>query len=121
MDTISKAMEYVRLVHSPYLGVYPDLGNLTNAAELYNLDVATEILDATGHLFAMHLKETVPGRYRDMRFGEGRVDFVSGIRAALRAGVRCFVAEYWHQDGSDFMEQIREINRFLRERFAMAE
>lgn len=28
MDTVEKAMRYVNLVSSPYLGVYPDIGNL---------------------------------------------------------------------------------------------
>ena len=30
MDTVEKAMRYVNLVSSPYLGVYPDIGNLKN-------------------------------------------------------------------------------------------
>ena len=34
MDTVGKAMAYVDLVGSPYLGVYPDIGNLKNAAVL---------------------------------------------------------------------------------------
>lgn len=32
MNTVGKAMEYVQKVDSPYLGVYPDMGNITNAA-----------------------------------------------------------------------------------------
>ena len=34
MDTVGKAMAYVNLIGSPYLGVYPDIGNLKNAAVL---------------------------------------------------------------------------------------
>ena len=35
MNTVEKAMKYVCLVDSPYLQIYPDIGNLTNAAVTY--------------------------------------------------------------------------------------
>ena len=34
MDTVEKSMEYVNKINSPYLGVYPDIGNLKNASLL---------------------------------------------------------------------------------------
>lgn len=114
MDTVEKAMLYVRQVDSPYLGVYPDLGNLTNAAALYDISVLQDLKTGRGHLLAMHLKETVPGRYRDMRFGEGQVDFISGIRAARALGVRLFVTEAWDRGGNDWREQIDRIHAFAR-------
>lgn len=115
MDTIGKAMAYVNEVNSPYLGVYPDLGNLTNACELYGLSVDDEIASGAGHLVAMHLKETVPGTYRDMRYGEGRVDFARGAEAACNAGVRLFVGEFWHDGREDWQEGLAEANDFLHD------
>lgn len=115
MDTISKGMRYVRAINSPYLGMYPDLGNLTNACYLYNQRVLEEISAGEGHLFAMHLKETEEGKYRDMDFGAGRVDFVPGIRQALRYGVRLFVAEFWFDGGEGWQGRLKETNRFLRQ------
>ncbi|MBE5765595.1 MAG: L-ribulose-5-phosphate 3-epimerase [Clostridiales bacterium] len=117
MDTISKSMEYVNLVNSPYLGVYPDLGNLTNAAYLYGLDVNEEIEAGRGHIVAMHIKETEEGKYRDMRFGTGRVEFVSGIAKARSLGVNCFVAECWYDGTEDWQGSIREVNDFVRAQF----
>ncbi|NLZ71396.1 MAG: L-ribulose-5-phosphate 3-epimerase, partial [Clostridiaceae bacterium] len=35
MDTVEKAMHYVNLIQNAWLGVYPDIGNLTNAAKIY--------------------------------------------------------------------------------------
>lgn len=35
MNTVEKAMKYVRLINSPYLQIYPDLGNISNAAEAF--------------------------------------------------------------------------------------
>lgn len=120
MDTISKGMEYVDRIHSPYLGMYPDLGNLTNAAYKYGLNVTDEINRGQGHIFAMHLKETREGVYRDMDFGTGRVDFVSGIRAALRCGVRLFNAEFWHDGRAAWRDQVKDAADFLHQQFEKA-
>lgn len=114
MDTIGKAMDYVRKVGSPYLGVYPDLGNLTNAARLYGLSVEGEIDLGHGHIVAMHLKETQEGQYRDMRFGQGKVDFAGGVARARAQGVNYFVAECWYHGEPDWQDSIGEANRFLR-------
>ena len=114
MDTIGKAMDYVRKVRSPYLGVYPDLGNLTNAARLYGLSVEDEIDLGRGHIVAMHLKETREGQYRDMRFGQGKVDFAGGVARARAQGVNYFVAECWYHGEPDWRTSIEEANRFLR-------
>lgn len=114
MDTVSKAMKYVNLVNNPYLGVYPDLGNLTNGCRLYGSSVLDELESGRGHLFAMHIKETVEGVYRDMHFGEGKVDFVPGIQKAVDLGVRLFVAECWHDGCEDWKGQIRSVHDFVR-------
>lgn len=119
MDTVSKAMRYVDLINSPYLGVYPDLGNLTNACCLYGSEVGEELRSGAGHLMAMHIKETVAGKYRDMRFGAGRVDFSQGIKTALSLGVRFFVAECW-QDCDEWQTVNMEVNRFVREKCRQA-
>ena len=50
MDTVGKAMTYVKTVESPYLGVYPDLGNLTNAARLYGTKVTDDLESGRGHI-----------------------------------------------------------------------
>lgn len=121
MDTISKSMTYVRQIDSPYLGVYPDLGNLTNACYLYNSDIGEEIRCGKGHMYAMHLKETVEGKYRDMDFGDGRVEFVSGVREALACGVRLYTAEFWHDGREDWKNRLSSVSSFLRKVFQQAQ
>ncbi|NLO85371.1 MAG: L-ribulose-5-phosphate 3-epimerase [Clostridiales bacterium] len=121
MDNISKAMRYVNEVCMPYLGVYPDLGNLTNACEMYGDDVHAEIMAGRGHLLAMHLKETVPGQYRDMQFGTGHVEFAKGIKAALSVGVRLFVAECWYAGENEWRDTLKKANAFMRTNFEIAQ
>ncbi len=121
MDTVEKSMHYVKEVNSPWLGVYPDIGNLKNAAVLYGHDVVEDMYTGSGHLFAVHLKETTPGIYRDMDFGTGgHTEYIPCIKAALQMGVRTFTGEFWHQKGADYMTVIKEANTFLRNKIEEA-
>ncbi|TRW28721.1 L-ribulose-5-phosphate 3-epimerase [Criibacterium bergeronii] len=98
MDTVHKAMYYVNKIDSPYLQVYPDCGNLTNASKIYKTSVKDDILSGKGHIVALHLKETLPGKYREIPFGTGHVDFDEIIKTSTNIGVRRFVTELWKTD-----------------------
>ncbi|TYZ20345.1 L-ribulose-5-phosphate 3-epimerase [Selenomonas ruminis] len=121
MDTVEKAMNYVRQVDSPYLGVYPDSGNITNAALLYDGDVADDLETGRGHIVAVHLKETVPGKYREIPFGTGHVDFQKIVNKSWQLGVRRFVGEFWYDPQTDWREELQKANDFLRSYLDKAE
>ena len=114
MNTVEKSMKYVDAVNSLYLGVYPDLGNLTNAAKTYGTDVCEDIRLGTGHLTSMHLKETVPGVFREVPFGTGHVDFKSGIKTAWDCGVRRFVTEFWYTGNPEWRQDLVQASSMMR-------
>ncbi len=117
MDTTSKAMSYVNRIGSPYLGVYPDIGNLKNAAVLYGTDVVADLETGISHIFAAHLKETKPGVYRDMRFGSGgHTEYARCIRELWSQGVRMYTGEFWHHGEPDYENIVTEAAEFLREK-----
>ena len=116
MDTVEKAMHYVSSIDNAYLGVYPDIGNLKNASLLYGVDVNEDILTGKGHIFASHLKETVPGKYREIPYGTGHTEFVKNIKTLKRLGVRMFVGEFWYVNNKDWKDVIFEANTFLRDK-----
>ena len=116
MDTVEKAMRYVNLVSSPYLGVYPDIGNLKNASLLYGVDVDEDLMCGKGHIFASHLKETVPGKYREIPFGTGHTEFVKNIKTLKRLGVRMFVGEFWYVNSEDWEDVVKNAGVFLRDK-----
>jgi len=118
LNTVGKAMYYIDLIASPYLQVYPDLGNITNAAFLYGHSVLDDLHSGKGHLSAMHLKETVPGKYREIPFGTGHVDFASAIKAAQNMGVKLFVGEFWHNPDTDWQQELAFASQFLRSKFS---
>jgi L-ribulose-5-phosphate 3-epimerase/hexulose-6-phosphate isomerase len=114
MDTVSKAMRWVEQIKSPYLQIYPDTGNLTNSAIVSGQSALDDLDSGRGHLLALHLKESLPGVYRNLPYGAGHVDFAALSAKALESGVRLFVAEFWHRDG-DWRSVIAENCRFLRD------
>lgn len=115
MDTTGKAMHYVKEIGSPYLGVYPDIGNLKNAAVLYGTDVVEDLHSGCGHIFAAHLKETRPGIYRDMTFGSGgHTEYSRCIKELWNQGVRMYTGEFWYLGSETYEQDIRDAACFLR-------
>ncbi len=110
MNTVEKSMKYVDQVSSMYLNVYPDIGNITNAAKTYGTDVYADLRSGKGHLVAMHLKETIPGHFREIPFGEGHVDFEQSIRTAWELGIRKYVTEFWYVGNPDWKKDLLDAN-----------
>ncbi len=106
MNTVEKAMQYVEKVDLAYLNVYPDLGNITNAATTYGKDVLEDLETGKGRLVAIHLKEALPGKFREIPFGSGYVDFESGIKKAWELGVRRYVTEFWYTGNPNWKEDV---------------
>lgn len=109
-NTIEKAMYFVNTINSPYLLVYPDMGNITNATK----NVAYDIRQGKGHIAAAHLKETVPNVFRNMKFGTGDVDFKTVTKVLKSIGVTKYTAEFWYDGGIDWEEQLKKAHDFLR-------
>ena len=110
MNTVQKAMAWVTECSSPYLQVYPDIGNLTNGAP----DVPADLNTGAGHLVAAHLKETREGVFRDLFYGDGRVDFGVIIPALWALGVRKYVTEFWAEAGADGQQRICAAHDYAR-------
>ena len=114
MNTVEKAMKYVTLVGSSYLNVYPDIGNITNAAHTYKTDVLEDLYIGKGHLVAMHLKETVPGIFREIPYGTGHVDFENAVHTAWELGIRKYVTEFWYTGSDTWAEDLKSASKMFR-------
>lgn len=111
MNTVEKSMKYVRQIGSMYLQVYPDIGNLYNAAKTYGTDVFADLKTGQGHLAALHLKETLPGHFREIPYGQGHVDFEQSVKAAWGLGIRKYVTEFWYVGSPGWKDDLRDANR----------
>ena len=118
IDTVEKAMEYVNMVNSPYLGVYPDIGNLAGARHDFGYETSVEddLFRGAGHILAAHLKETRPERDRSVPWGTGHTDYLNGISVLKQLGVRMFNGEFWCDHPERWEEDMRDSSRFLREK-----
>jgi L-ribulose-5-phosphate 3-epimerase UlaE len=110
MGSVERIMKLVRMVGSPYLQCYLDIGNVTASA----LDPVKEIYSGGKHIVGIHLKDTKPGIYRDIPFGEGTVDFDLCLSALASIGYNSFfVAETWCYDREPFHNCLPAISAFL--------
>lgn len=114
MNTTGKAVQYVRMVDSAYLKVYPDAGNITNAAVANQHDVCEDLSLGKGMIIALHLKESLPGVFREVPFLTGHVEFGRIIDTAWELGVRRFVTELWDAGQENWMEDICFVNNSMR-------
>jgi len=115
MGTISRAMEYLKKIPSPYFKIYPDIGNLSNFTD----DVPKELALGMGEIVAIHVKETKAGVFRDLEFGEGTVDFVGIFKALRELGYHgMFLLEMWadnsrSQSVEEAAERIARAKKFV--------
>lgn len=117
INTVEKAMIHVNSIDSPYLQVYPDTGNITCAAADYKTSVIQDLETGAGHLAAIHLKETLPGIFREVDYGQGHVDFESLIKRGLALGVRLFVAEFWYDEAKEWRQELTKNREYLMRYF----
>lgn len=121
MDTVEKGMRVVSKINSPYLGMYPDIGNLKNASILYGGNVVSDLSCGEGRIFAAHMKETRPGIYRDMFFGcGGHTEYLPCAKELLRQGVRMFTGEFWYHGEENYIERLEAASAFLRASISQA-
>ena len=109
MNTVEKVITHVKRVNSPYLTVYPDVGNIRNGTDDYLSDIAC----GAGFIAAAHLKETKENVYRNLFFGEGRVDFKGCINELKKQGVNLFNCEFWYDGKSDPLEYLKRARSFF--------
>lgn len=72
MGTISRCLEFIEAIKSPWLKIYPDFGNLSQWTDRPEDEIALGI----DHIVGIHLKDTKPGVFKCVPFGQGTVDFV---------------------------------------------
>ncbi len=108
MGTINRAVKYVDLVNSPYLKVYPDLGNLTQFSDNPSL----EIIANKHHIVAIHLKDTKPNVFKCVDFGSGSVEFESLFKTLKRVEYNGpFLVEMWADNTIEetYIETVKRI------------
>lgn len=82
VDGISKGLTIIREIDSPWLRLYPDIGNLAAAGYC----PPDEVTLAKGQLLGIHVKDALPRVIRGVPFGEGIVPFRETFQALVQSG-----------------------------------
>ncbi|MGC6768332.1 L-ribulose-5-phosphate 3-epimerase [Enterococcus sp. LJL51] len=117
INSISKFLKIKKQIPSPYLQVYPDLGNLSAWSEN---DVGYELEAGISQISAIHLKDTLAvtadfdGKFKGVPFGTGCVDFSGCLKTLKRLGYSGpFLIEMWSETSSDPKKEIEDAKEFL--------
>jgi L-ribulose-5-phosphate 3-epimerase len=118
MDTVQKSMKYVSSINSPYLNVYPDIGNLTNASRIYQIPIEDDLESGKGKIVAAHLKEIIEGHYREIPFGKGDTLYDEAIGMLKSLNVRIFTGEFWYIGNKEWENDLEFANQYLRDKLS---
>ncbi len=117
MDSITKAKAFVDSIQSPWLKIYPDLGNLYATGQ----DIESEFRLGMQDIVSIHLKDTLPGIVREIPFGSGNVDFVSFFRLMEQEHYSgLYVAEMWTDETQESIRAAKDARKFLADKLAQA-
>lgn len=122
VGTILKAMHYIKEIPSPYFKIYPDMGNLTQ----FSSDVESEFELGFPETAAIHVKETKPGVFKNVPFGEGSVQFTNIFRKLKELNYTgMFLIEMWadnsrKQTMEEAVETIRDARLFVEDKMKKA-
>ncbi|WP_366180343.1 L-ribulose-5-phosphate 3-epimerase [Actinomyces timonensis] len=113
VTSITRAMELVEEIDSPFLQVYPDLGNIAEQG----LDPRIEIPAGRGHMVAMHAKDVRRGEPRRVEMGTGIVDWDLSFALLARQGwTGRLMIEMWNDDAPDSVARCVAARSFIEER-----
>lgn len=117
MNSISKALGYVHYLNNPWFRLYPDIGNLS----AWDNDVPMELVAGRGHIVAVHVKDTRPGVFKEVPFGEGVVDFERCFSTLQQSGY-CgpYLIEMWSEKAADPLREVQAARAWVLERMANA-
>ncbi|WP_375180537.1 L-ribulose-5-phosphate 3-epimerase [Enterococcus rotai] len=117
MNSISKFLKIKEQIRSPYLQVYPDLGNLSAWP---GNDVGYELEIGIDQISAIHLKDTLAvtdqfaGKFKEVPFGNGCVDFLGCLKTLKRLEYHGpFLIEMWSENSDTPEKEIEEAKAFL--------
>lgn len=125
INSISKYTKIKKNIQSPFLKVYPDIGNLSAWPEN---DVSYELEAGIDEIVAVHLKDTLKvtntdgGKFKGVPFGEGCVDFVGCFKTLKRLNYKgSFLIEMWSEIEENPIIHIEKAKAFIKEKMKEAD
>jgi len=115
INSLEKINHYKTQIKSPWLQGYPDLGNISAWPEN---DIAQDLEDNIDEIVAVHLKDTknvtnsFDGKFKNVPFGEGDVDFFGTLRMLHRLHYSgSFTIEMWSGESENPIYEIKKAKK----------
>lgn len=118
LGTASKVRYYVDLINSPYLQIYPDMGNLFQ----WTNNPKKDLNDNVNYFVQMHLKATLPNVFRDLPWEQSNVPYTDLLKVLVAKKYnKYFLAEMWAANDVEFdyekeMKRLCTTYAFLKEK-----
>ena len=119
MNSITKYLEFDQILDSPFLTVYPDIGNLT----AWGNDVKSEFIKGRSKISAVHLKDTLavtenfPGNFKEVPFGEGCVNFIEFFKLLKEIDYNGpLLIEMWTEKSEDPLKEIEKAKKWIEDK-----
>lgn len=115
--SISAGMDVVEEIRSPWLQMYPDIGNIAEQGS----DITAELRRGAGHMLALHAKDVRRGEPRRVPMGEGIVDWDEAFRELARqAWSGRLMIEMWNDEADDSAERAAHAREFIAAKLTAA-
>lgn len=111
IKSITAALTVVDEIDSPWLQLYPDIGNLAEQG----LDVVAELARGQGHMLAIHVKDVRGGEPRRVPMGQGIVPWeVAFAELARQHWSGRMMVEMWNDDAPDSVATSAAARTFIQ-------
>ena len=120
LKNISEFLAIKSVVASPWLGVYPDIGNLSAWVNGDASNVCAQLTQALPFMTGIHIKDTLAvtkdflGKFKNVDFGSGCVDFVTIFKHLKHLNFNgSMMIEAWYEDLHDTQKTIAALKTNL--------
>ena len=117
INSLTKFKAIKQQIPSPWLQAYPDIGNISAWPEN---DLGFELETGLENIVAVHVKDTMnvtedfPGKFKEVPWGEGDVNFLAAFKSLKRLGYEgAFMIEMWSETQANPQQAITEAKDFI--------
>lgn len=117
INSIGKVRKIKQRIVSPWLQAYPDIGNISAWPEI---NPGNDLTEGLANIVSVHVKDTLavtetsPGKFKNVPFGTGNVEFLGLFKTLKRIGYQgTFTIEMWSEKDDECVAQVQTAHKFI--------
>ena len=114
--SITKALDIIREINSPFLQIYPDIANMASLG----IDYFPEFEAGVGHIAQIHIRDALPNFFYGVDIGTGIIDFDKTFQMFDRLHLSCpLTLETWNLENPQYLDDLRHAKQFIEQHLKM--